>query len=97
LVLIQEYDIQQLPAQCLTDGSFGKLNVVEVGCSNSKGLRIKMSFFPRSASVRGSVVNLLSYLADRCLEDVNLRITRFRLCKIKRLKDFQSVVPGFLS
>jgi hypothetical protein len=46
LVLIQEYDIQQLPAQCLTDGSFGKLTVVEVGCSNSKGLRIKMSFFP---------------------------------------------------
>jgi hypothetical protein len=46
LVLIQEYDIQRLPAQCLTDGSFGKLTVVEVGCSNSKGLRIKMSFSP---------------------------------------------------
>jgi hypothetical protein len=29
----QEYVIQQLPAQYLTDGSFGKLTVVEVGCS----------------------------------------------------------------
>jgi len=35
-------------------------------------------------------------LQTSCLEDVNLRITSFRLCKIKRLKDFQSVVPGFL-
>jgi hypothetical protein len=42
----QEYVIQQLPAQYLTDRSFGKLTVVEVGCSNSQGLRIKMSFFP---------------------------------------------------
>jgi hypothetical protein len=42
----QEYVIQQLPAQYLADGSFGKLTVVEVGRSNSKGLRIKMSFFP---------------------------------------------------
>jgi len=41
-----EYDIQRLPAQCLTDGSFGKLTVVDVGCSKSKGLRIKMSFSP---------------------------------------------------
>jgi hypothetical protein len=41
-----EYVVQQLPAQYLTDGSFGKLIVVEVGCSNFKGLRIKMSFFP---------------------------------------------------
>jgi hypothetical protein len=29
----------------LTDGSFGKRTVVEVGCSNSKGLRFKMSLF----------------------------------------------------
>jgi len=36
----QEYVVQQLPAQYLTDGSFGKLTVVEVECSNSKGLRI---------------------------------------------------------
>jgi len=36
----KEYVIQLLPAQYLTDGSFGKLNVVEVGCSKSKGLRI---------------------------------------------------------
>jgi len=43
----QEYVIQQLPAQYLTDGSFGKLTVVEVGCSNSKGLKIKMIFFPK--------------------------------------------------
>jgi hypothetical protein len=42
----QEYVVQQLPAQYLTYGSFGKLTVVEVGCSNSKGLRIQMSFFP---------------------------------------------------
>jgi hypothetical protein len=42
----QEYVVQQLPAQYLIDGSFGKLTVVEVGCSKSKGLRIKMSFFP---------------------------------------------------
>jgi len=42
----QEYVVQQLAAQYLTDGSFGKLTVVEVGCSNSKGLRIKMNFFP---------------------------------------------------
>jgi len=39
----QEYVVQQLPAQYLTDG---KLAVVEVGWSNYKGLRIKMSFFP---------------------------------------------------
>jgi hypothetical protein len=32
----QEYVVQQLPAQYLTDGSFEKLTVVEVGCSNSK-------------------------------------------------------------
>jgi len=43
----QEYVVQQLPTQYLTDGSFGKLIVVVVGCSNSKGLRIKMSFFPK--------------------------------------------------
>jgi hypothetical protein len=43
---LQEYVIQQLPAQYLTDGTFGKLTVVKVGCSNSEGLRIKMSFFP---------------------------------------------------
>jgi hypothetical protein len=42
----QEYVVQQLPTQYLTDGFFGKLTVVEVECSNSKGLRIKMSFFP---------------------------------------------------
>jgi hypothetical protein len=42
----QEYVVQQLPAQYLTDESFGKLTVVEVGCSNPKGLKIKMSFFP---------------------------------------------------
>jgi hypothetical protein len=42
----QEYVIQQLPAQYVTGGFFGKLTVVEVGCSNSKGLRIKMNFFP---------------------------------------------------
>jgi hypothetical protein len=42
----QEYVVQQLPTQYLTDGSFGKLTVVEVGCSNSKGLRFKMSLFP---------------------------------------------------
>jgi hypothetical protein len=42
----QEYVVQQLPAQYLTDGSFGKLTVVEVGCSNSKGLKIQMSFLP---------------------------------------------------
>jgi len=42
----QEYVVQQLPAQYPIDGSFGKLTVVEIGCSNSKGLRIKMSFFP---------------------------------------------------
>jgi len=41
----QEYVVQQLPAQYLIDGSFGKLTIVEVGCSNSKGLKIKMSFF----------------------------------------------------
>jgi hypothetical protein len=46
LEIFLEYVVQQLPAQYLTDGSFGKLTVVEVGCSNSKGLRIKMSFFP---------------------------------------------------
>jgi hypothetical protein len=40
----QKYVVQQLPAQYLTDGSFGNLTVVEVGFSNSKGLRIKMSF-----------------------------------------------------
>jgi len=43
----QEYVVKQLQAQYLTDGSFGKLTVVEVGYSNSKGLRIKMSFFPQ--------------------------------------------------
>jgi hypothetical protein len=36
----QEYIILQLPAQYLTDGSFGKLTVVEVGCSIFKGLGI---------------------------------------------------------
>jgi hypothetical protein len=36
-------------------------------------------------------------LQTSCLEDVNLRITSFRLCKINRLKNFQLVVPGFLS
>jgi hypothetical protein len=40
LVLIQEYDIQRHPAQCLTDASFGKLTIVEVGCSISKSLGI---------------------------------------------------------
>jgi hypothetical protein len=42
----QEYVVQQLPAQYMTDGSFGKLIVVEIRWSNSKGLRIKISFFP---------------------------------------------------
>jgi len=42
-----KYVVQQLSAQYLTDGSFGKLAVVEVRCSNSKGLRFKMSFFPQ--------------------------------------------------
>jgi hypothetical protein len=50
----QEYVVQQLPAQYLTDGSFGKMTVIEVGCSNSKSLRIKMSFFPL-ANVEPSV------------------------------------------
>jgi hypothetical protein len=34
-------------------------------------------------------------LQTSCLEDVNLQITSFRLCKIKRLKIFQSMVPDF--
>jgi hypothetical protein len=38
MVLIQDYDFQWLPAQCLTDGFFGKLTVVEVGCLISRGL-----------------------------------------------------------
>jgi hypothetical protein len=42
----KEYVVQQFPAQYLTDGSFGKLTVVEVERSNSKGLRFKMSIFP---------------------------------------------------
>jgi hypothetical protein len=42
----QEHVVQQLPAQYLTDGSFGKLTVVEVECSNSKGLKFKISVFP---------------------------------------------------
>jgi hypothetical protein len=33
LVLVQEYDIQRLPAQCLTDGSYANLTVVKIGCS----------------------------------------------------------------
>jgi hypothetical protein len=41
----QKYVVQQLPGQYLTDGSFEKLTVGEIRCSNSKGLRIKMSFF----------------------------------------------------
>jgi hypothetical protein len=36
----QGYDIQRLPAQWLTDASFGKLTIVEVGCSIFKGLGI---------------------------------------------------------
>jgi hypothetical protein len=34
------------PSTMFDNGSFGKLTVVEVGCSNSKGLKIKMSFSP---------------------------------------------------
>jgi hypothetical protein len=65
LVLIQEYDIQRLPAQCLTDGSFGKLTVVEVGCSNSKGLRIKIRFFPSSCRAFHSIPSDLHQLEDQ--------------------------------
>jgi hypothetical protein len=40
LISFQEYVIQRLPSQYPTDGSFGKQTVVEVMCSNSKGLKI---------------------------------------------------------
>jgi hypothetical protein len=40
IVSFQEYDIQRLPVQWLTDASFGKLTIFEVGCSISKGLGI---------------------------------------------------------
>jgi hypothetical protein len=44
---VQEYDIQWLPAQCLTDESFGKSILFEVMCSKfSRVSRFKMSFFP---------------------------------------------------
>jgi hypothetical protein len=36
-------------------------------------------------------------LQTSCLVDVNLRIARLRLCKIKQLKVFQSMVPDFKS
>jgi hypothetical protein len=101
----QEYVVQQLPAQYLTDGSFGKLTVVEVGCLNSKGLRIRMSFFPSSCKDFCSIPSYLHQFEVRwwissfilqtsCLEDVNLRITRFKLCKIKRLKVFSPWFPA---
>jgi hypothetical protein len=57
--LFQEYVVQQLPAQYLTDGSFGKLTIVEVGCLNFKGLKIEISFFPNS---RGAFCSIPSYL-----------------------------------
>lgn len=75
---------------------------------NSKRLRIKMSFSPSSCRAFRSIP-LDQYqlevqwwissfiLQTSCLEDVNLWITSFRLCKIKRLKVFQSMVPVFLS
>jgi len=85
--------------------SFGKLTVVEVGCSNSNGLRIKMSFFPSSCRAFRSIPSDLHQLEAQwwissfilqtsCLEDVTLRITSFRLCKIKRLKVFSPWFPA---
>jgi hypothetical protein len=45
----QEYVVQQLSTQYMTDGSFGKLTVVEVGCLKfPKVLGFEMSFFPSS-------------------------------------------------
>jgi len=66
---------------------------------NSKGLRIKMSFSPCSCRAFRSIPSDLYQLEVQwwissfilqtsSLEDVNLRITSFRLCKIKRLKVF---------
>jgi len=46
--LVQEYDIQRLPAQCLTDASFGKLILFEVMWSKfPKVSGFKMNFFPQ--------------------------------------------------
>jgi hypothetical protein len=47
LVLVQEYDIQRLLAQCLTDASFG--NVLGHVLKISKGLRILDELFPPSS------------------------------------------------
>jgi hypothetical protein len=59
----------------------------------SKGLRIKMSFFPPThAEVQWWISSVI--LQTSCLEDVNLRITSVRLCKIKRLKVFSPWFPA---
>jgi hypothetical protein len=73
----QEYVVQQLPAQYPTDGSFGKQTIVEVICFNFQMSQdLDELFLPTHAepsvasffgfaSIRGSVANLLIYLADQ--------------------------------
>jgi hypothetical protein len=73
----QEYVVQQLPAQYPTNGSFGKQIVVEVICFNfqryqdldelcpSAHAEPSVASFFRFAPVRGSMANLLVYLADQ--------------------------------
>jgi len=67
---------------------------------------LRWAFFPSSCRAFRSIPSDLYQLEVQwwissfilqtsCLEDVNLRITSFRLCKIKRLKVFSPWFPAF--
>jgi hypothetical protein len=69
---------------------------------------VEMSFFPssciafhsislRSASVRGSVVNLRSYLTDQLLRGCQSADNQFQALQNQEFEVVQSMVPGFLS
>jgi hypothetical protein len=50
-----------------------------------------------SLSIRGSVVNLLIYLADQLLKGCQSADNQFQALQNQEIEGFQSMVPGFLS
>jgi hypothetical protein len=97
----QKYVVQQLSVQYLTNEFFEKLTVVEVICLNFQRFQdLRWAFFPSSCRAFRSIIHpdlhqlevqswiFYFILQTNWLEDFNLRIIRFRLCKFKWLKFF---------
>jgi hypothetical protein len=103
----QKYVVQQLSVQYPTDGFFEKLTVVEVICLNFQRFQdFIWAFSPSSCrAFRGIIPPDLHQLEVQWwifyfilqtswLKDFNLRIIRFKLCKLKWLKFFSLWFPA---